>query len=108
MSKKTIPFQMPKKSANEAFTPAPESSSTHEEAGVDQWVHQQRMPAEIALADPVELAEVQEAIASSVTITLSAAPNLFEAVKIAFLLPYLTVWVWTLGAAQKNLRLFSR
>lgn len=108
MSKKTIPFQMPKKSTDEALTPAPENLSTLAESSVDQWVHRQETPAEIALAGPVELAEVQEDIASSVTITLSAAPNVFEAVKIAFLLPYLTVWVWTLGAAEKNLRLFSR
>jgi hypothetical protein len=107
MSKKTIPFQMPKKGPDGASPPA-KNISAPEETNVDRWVHRQQAPAEIAAADPAELAEAQEAIASSVTITIAGAPNLFEAVKIGFFLPYLTVWVWTLDAAQKNLRLFAR
>ncbi len=54
-----------------------------------------------------EPAEAQNAI-TSITITICAEPDLFEAIKIGFLLPYLTVWFWTLSAAQSNLRLFAR
>jgi hypothetical protein len=103
MSRKTIQFQTPKKSVDEASTSASENISVPEGTSVDQWVHQQQAASEIALAD-----EMQEGTDSSLTITISAAPNWFDAVKMGFLLPYLTVWVWTLGAAQKNLRLFSR
>ena len=100
MSKKTIPFQMPKKNPDEAPTPAAGSISVLQES-LDRWV-QQQTPAEIAHA------ETPEAVASPVTVTIPPAPNWFEAVKIGFFLPHLTVWVWTLGAVQKQLRLFSR
>jgi hypothetical protein len=106
MSRKTISFQMPKRSAVEASTPAPRYISTMDETSVDRWVHRQDTYSEAALTDSVELAEVQDVRASPLTITISGAPNVFEIVKIVSL-PYLTVWVWSLGVAQRNLRLFA-
>jgi hypothetical protein len=101
MSKKTIPFQMPKKIADETQTAAAGSISTPQQS-LDRWVQPQEAPAEIGLA------ETEAALTSAVTITIPTAPNWFQAVKIAFFLPYLTVWVWTLGTAQKQLRVLGR
>lgn len=106
MSRKTISFQMPKKSAVRASAPAPRHISTMDDTSVDRWVYQRDSCSEVALADSVELAEVRGVGAAPLTFTISGAPNLFEAVKIVSL-PYLTVWVWTLGMVQKNLRLFA-
>jgi hypothetical protein len=103
MSKKTIPFKIPNKSADDTSTPAPTNLSSLEETGVDRWVRQPKKPAKIT-ADPAKDRET----AAVVTITISAEPDWFEAIKIGFLLPPLAVWFWTLGAAQRNLQLFTR
>jgi hypothetical protein len=98
MSKKIIAFQMPKTSA--ASAPALEDQAP-EEAGLDEWVHRHETVADVAAAD-------EEARASYVTIPISAVANEFDVFRMWFLLPYLTMSLWTLKAAERNLRLFSR
>ncbi|HXJ01095.1 MAG TPA: hypothetical protein VNH44_07715 [Micropepsaceae bacterium] len=102
MSKKIVPFQMPKKIGDATPSDVAEDISIPEEASVDRWVHRHQTGGEMALA-----ADGQDAAASPITITISAMPNWFDAVRLGFL-PYLTVWVWTLSVAQKNLRLLKR
>ena len=48
MSKKTIPFQMLKKTAGDASIPARENIPALDEPSVDQWVHQQETAEEMA------------------------------------------------------------
>ena len=99
MSRKTISFQNPSKSASAPAAPERAIARLRAAAAVDQWV---REPEEIVDAAG------NRRIPASVTISISAEPDAFEVIKIGFLLPYLTFLYWSLGAAQRNLRLFGR
>ena len=104
MSKKIIPFHMPNTNAGEVAS-APEMISAAEGGGIDQWVHRQEIPAEVTLDDPIEQ---PAAGADRFSITISGTPNMFDLARMSFFLPYLTMWIWTLSAAEKNLELFGR
>jgi hypothetical protein len=103
MSRKTIPFQNPSKSASAPAAPELTNAHSKADAAVDQWVHQPEESIETALAASIKPAEAQKA-AASVTISISAEPDAFEVIKIGFLLPYLTLLFWILAATQRNLR----
>ena len=105
MSKKVIPFHMPNRNGDETSSPVPETVSAVEGGGIDQWVHRQETPAEITLDHPIE---APEADADRFSITISGTPNVFDLARLGLFLPYLTMWMWTLSAAEKNLELFGR
>lgn len=102
MSKKAIPFQISQKSAAGAPAVALATVSSIYETSADDWVHQP----ETFAASPVDPNAFRQA-ATSVTITISVEPDWFDAAKIAFFLPYLTFWWWTLSAAQRSLRFLA-
>lgn len=107
MSKKTITFQNPSKGTLASATPRRASAQSQTELAVDQWVHRSKEIAEAALAAPFRHQGGQN-VPNSVTISISAEPDLFEMTKIWFLLPYLTFSFWTLGIMQQNLQFFAR
>src|SRR5271165_5687691 len=97
MSRKTISFQNPSKSASAPAAPERAIARLRAAAAVDQWVR-----------EPEEIVDAAQKVPASVTISISAEPDAFEVIKIGFLLPYLTFLYWSLGTAQRNLRLFGR
>jgi len=107
MSRKTISFQNPSKSASGLTAPDREIGRLAPAAAVDQWVHEPEGSGETTSASSTKPYAPQN-VPASVTISVSAEPDAFEVIKIGFLLPYLTFLYWSLGVAQRNLRLFGR
>ena len=107
MSRKTISFQSPSKSAIGSTAPHREIARLLPAAAVDQWVHEPEEIGETTLASSIKH-DAPQIVPASVTISISAEPDAFEVIKMGFLLPYLIFWYWSLGVAQRNLHLFGR
>jgi hypothetical protein len=106
MSKKTIAIQIPQKPA-----PKPESRelatlTAQAETGVEQWVRNDEPTYEASREGTGETPVVRRA--GAITFTLSAEPNLLEAVKFGLVGPYAAFWLWSLAATRRNMRLFGR
>ncbi len=104
MSKKTIAIQIPKKSAAEPSSRelAPFPSQAASEA--EQWVSQEQS------IEPARENAAPLSVRNGATLTfsISAEPDWFEAVKIGVFLPYAAFSLWAFTATQRNLRLFRR
>jgi hypothetical protein len=107
MSRKTISFQNPSKSAIGSTAAHREIAGLLPAAAVDQWVHEPEEIGETTSASSIKPYTPQN-VPASVTISISVEPDAFELIKMGFLLPYLMFWYWSLGVAKKNLHLFGR
>jgi hypothetical protein len=108
MSKKSVVIPVPDMS----FAQGPgfaSGSFWSPDTRADEWVHHHEMPAMPAVTKPAEAAAAApEPVPSTIMLTISGEPNWFEAYKLAFMVPQLTLWAWTLGVAERNLRLLTR
>jgi hypothetical protein len=100
MSRKTIAFQVPRKepvSRGVALAPAPGVIEA------EHWVSRTEPPHE-------SIRETQAGAprAATITLTISAEPEWFEAAWIGLLLPPAVFWLWGLSAARRSLQLFVR
>jgi hypothetical protein len=102
MSKKTIAFQVPRKdpaSRGLALVPAPAAIEA------EHWVSRIERPAEIIGETPAPKCAPR---AATITLAISAEPDLFEAASIGLWLPAAAFWLWGLAATRKSLQLFTR
>jgi len=107
MSKKTITFRNPSKPAAALAGAGASLADAHTEDAVDRWIHRPEAAVETGLAVAIKPEAVTRA-PTALTISISAEPDWFEVVKLWFLLPYLTLSFWTLGAGQRSLQHFIR
>jgi hypothetical protein len=99
MSRKTIAFQIPRQepvSRDLAAVPAPAVIEA------EDWVSRTEPPVEAVREIPAGWR------ADTITLTISAEPDWFEAVWLGLVLPPAAFWLWGLSATHRSLRLFSR
>jgi hypothetical protein len=106
MSKKTIAIQIPQKqvaepASRELVTFPPQAASEAE-----QWVSQVEPSVEAAREKSAAPFSVRNG--ATLTFSISAEPDWFEAVKIGMFLPYAAFSLWAFAATQRNFRLFGR
>ena len=99
MSKKTVSFAVPAKSARprEAGAvegPAEGPISTSANAGSDAWVREQDDPTE----EPFRLSSAFEFGAPTFVIDLAAERSLTEVIGLSILAPFALGWFWLLNA----------
>ncbi len=103
MSKKTIAIQIPQKPAAEPFS---REIVTVPSTEAEQWVSQVEPSIEAAGEKSVASCSVRNG--ATLTFSISAEPDWFEAVKIGLFLPYAAFSLWAFTATQRNFRLFGR
>ena len=106
MSKKTIAIQIPQKptaepASRELVTFPPQAVSEAE-----QWVS--RVEPTIEAIREKSAAAFSVRNGGTLTFSISAEPDWFEAVKIGLFLPYAAFSLWAFTATQRNFRLFGR
>ena len=107
MSRKTIAFQVPRKEPASRELAAVPASAVIE---AEDWVSRTE-PLRKALGEtPVVVAREAPAAprAATITLTVSAEPDWFEAVWLGLFLPPAAFWLWSLSATQRSLRLLAR
>ncbi len=105
MSKKTIAIQIPKKSAAEPSSRELVTFPSQAGSEAEQWVSQVEPSIEAARENAAPLSVRNSA---TLTFSISAEPDWFEAVKIGLFLPYAAFSLWAFTATQRNFRLFGR
>ncbi|WP_294541910.1 hypothetical protein [uncultured Rhodoblastus sp.] len=112
MSRKTIAFQLPKQVSKQVPPAAPRKEPSRALARLaapgiveaEHWVSRNEPTAETSGETPAPKAGSR---AATITLTLSAEPDLFEVASIGLLLPAAFL-LWGLAATHKSLQLFSR